>query len=311
MDKRFLILGGGGFIGSHLGDALLARGHTVRLFDRIGIPRYRDFSAGEAMEWVEGDFTSSADIEQAVAGCHLVFHLVSTTLPKSSNDDPIYDVECNVVGTLRLLEAARHAGVEKVVFVSSGGTVYGIPQTVPISENHPTDPVSAYGVGKLAIEKYLRLYHVLHGLDYAILRVANPYGERQRVAASQGAIAVFMDRALRGQTIEIWGDGSVVRDYIYVSDVVEALQRAAFHRGAQRVFNIGSGRGKNLNEILAAIEALLHVPVARRYVSGRVFDVPINVLDIARAKADLGWAPQVGFEDGLSRTLRWLSGGQS
>lgn len=307
MKQRFLVLGGGGFIGSHLSDALLADGHTVRLFDRIGITPYRNFSSKENVEWVQGDFNSRSDIENAVAGCHVIFHLVSTTLPKSSNEDPIFDVESNVVGTLRLLETASRFGVKKVVFVSSGGTVYGVPKSVPISETHPTDPVSSYGIGKLAIEKYLHLYHILHGLDYIVLRVANPYGERQRAVASQGAVAVFMNRALRSQPIEIWGDGSVVRDYIYIADVVEALKRAVVYNGNERVFNIGSGQGQSLNEILATLETLLQRPVTRRYSPGRAFDVPVNVLDIARARFHLDWEPQVTFADGLSRTMRWLS----
>jgi UDP-glucose 4-epimerase len=311
MNQRFLILGGAGFIGSHLCDALLSAGHTVRLFDRLGIPPYRVFTEQERIEWIQGDFNSAAEIEKALVGCQVVFHLVSTTLPKSSNDDPIYDVESNVIGTLRLLDAARHAGVEKIVFVSSGGTVYGVPQVVPISEIHPTDPVSSYGIGKLIIEKYLRLYEVLHGLNYCVLRVANPFGGRQRANAAQGAVAVFMNRAIHNQPIEIWGDGSIVRDYIYIADVVDALVKAAFYRGKERLFNIGSGQGKSLNDILAAIEVLLDRSVARTYLAGRVFDVLTNVLDIAHAQKHLAWSPQVSFEGGLERTFRWLSNPQS
>lgn len=307
MEKRSLILGGAGFIGSHLCDALLSEGHAVKAFDRPGVLPYHTFNRGEQVEWMEGDFNSAADIEQAVAGCQTVFHLVSTTLPKNSNDDPIYDVESNVVGTLRLLEAARRADVEKIVFISSGGTVYGVPQTVPIAETHPTDPISAYGIGKLAIEKYLHLYQVLYGLDYIVLRLANPYGERQRINAAQGAVAVFMSRALNHQTIEIWGDGSVVRDYIYIADVIDALVKAAAYRGRERLFNIGSGKGKSLNEILTAIGMLLGRQVERKYLAGRAFDVHANVLCTAHAQKNLAWSPQVSFDEGLARTLQWLS----
>ncbi len=307
MKKRFLILGGAGFIGSHLCDALLSAGHSVRLFDRLGVPPYRVFTEQEPIEWIQGDFSSTADIEKAVDGCQIVFHLVSTTLPKSSNDDPVYDVESNVVGTLRFLDAARHAGVEKIVFVSSGGTVYGVPQLIPISETHPTDPVSSYGIGKLAIEKYLHLYEVLHGMEYCVLRLANPFGERQRVNAAQGAVAVFMNRAIHNQPIEIWGDGSVVRDYIYIANVVDALVKAAFYSGKERLFNIGSGQGKSLNDILAAIEVLLNRPVNRTYLASRSFDVPANVLDITHAQKHLAWSPQVSFETGLTSTFLWLS----
>ena len=307
MKKRFLILGGAGFIGSHLCDALLSAGYSVRLFDRLGVPPYRVFTEQEPIEWIQGDFSSTADIEKAVDGCQIVFHLVSTTLPKSSNDDPIYDVESNVVGTLRFLDAARHAGVEKIVFVSSGGTVYGVPRVIPISETHPTDPVSSYGIGKLAIEKYLHLYEVLHGMNYCVLRLANPFGERQRANAAQGAVAVFMNRAIHNQPIEIWGDGSVVRDYIYIANVVDALVKAAFYSGKERLFNIGSGQGKSLNDILAAIEVLLNRPVNRTYLASRSFDVPANVLDITHAQKHLAWSPQVSFEAGLTGTFRWLA----
>jgi UDP-glucose 4-epimerase len=303
MKKRFLILGGAGFIGSHLCDALLLAGHSVRLFDRLGIAPHRAFGQDEAVEHFQGDFTSETEMQRAVQGCQVVFHLVSTTLPKTSNDDPVYDVESNVVGTLKLLEAARRAGVQKIVFVSSGGTVYGVPKSIPIAETHPTDPVSSYGIGKLMIEKYLYLYQTLHGLDYCVLRLANPFGERQRANSAQGAVAVFMHRAVNSMPIDIWGDGSVVRDYIYIADVTDALLKAAAYVGQERLFNIGSGQGKSLNEILSAIESLLSKPVARQYLAGRAFDVPVNVLDISHARDNLLWSPKISFEAGLAKTL--------
>ena len=222
---KCLILGGGGFLGSHLCDALLLKGYAVRIFDRPNLKRYRVFSADEDIEWVEGDFANQEDIAQAVPGCDIVYHLVSTTLPKSSNDNPVYDIETNVVSSLHLLKLARKKNVRKIIFISSGGTVYGIPNETPIKETHPTEPVCSYGISKLSIEKYLQLYHSLYGLDYCILRLANPYGERQRPTGAQGAIGVFIHKALNNEPIEIWGDGSVVRDYIYVSDVVEAFVR--------------------------------------------------------------------------------------
>ena len=164
---RCLILGGGGFIGSFLVDRLLELGHEARIFERPRVLPYRAFGREERVEWFVGDFQSVADVEAAVEGCNMVFHLISTTLPKNSNDDPIYDVETNLVGTLRLLSAAVRCGVKKVVFISSGGTVYGIPNRIPVSEDHPTEPLVSYGIVKLAIEKYLHLYWQLHGLDYS------------------------------------------------------------------------------------------------------------------------------------------------
>lgn len=305
---KCVLLGGGGFLGSHLADELLAEGHAVRIFDRPGVRPYRVFRAEEPVEWVEGDFLDPGQVDLAVAGCDAVYHLVSTTLPGSSNLDFARDVRTNVVGTLHLLEAVRRRGAGRFVLVSSGGTVYGIPRTIPIPEDHPTDPICSYGIGKLAIEKYLELHRRLHGLDYRVLRLANPFGERQRVATAQGAVTIFLDRALRGEEIEIWGDGSVVRDYFHVSDAASALARALTYEGSHRVFNVGSGRGLNLLEVIGAIEALLGTRVRRRHLPSRPFDVPASVLRIDRAREHLGWSPRVSFAEGLARTASWLRG---
>jgi UDP-glucose 4-epimerase len=303
---KYLVLGGGGFMGSWIVDALLARGATVRIFERPALVRYRMFTPDERIEWCEGDFQSARDVERAIEGIDLVFHLVSTTLPKNSNDDPVFDVSSNVVGTIRLLELAVTHRIGKIVFISSGGTVYGTPKKVPIPETHPTEPLVSYGISKLAIEKYLGLYQTLHGLRYAVLRVANPYGERQRMNAAQGAVAVFLHRALAGQPIEIWGDGSVVRDYIHVSDVVSAFLAAADHPGDAGIFNIGSGTGHSLNELIETMESLLGQPVQRRYLTARPFDVPTSILDIGKAREVLGWSPRVDLRSGLERTIRYL-----
>lgn len=304
---RCLVLGGRGFIGSHLVDALLARGHSVRCFDRPHIaPLGEAHLVDPNFELFEGDLVSEADLTEALKGCEVCFHLVSTTLPKSSNADPVFDVESNVLGSVRLLTRAVKVGLKKVVFVSSGGTVYGVPTQLPIPETHPTDPVCSYGITKLTIEKYLGLFKQLHDLDYTVLRIANPYGERQRTHASQGAVAVFMGKVLRGEPVEIWGDGSVIRDYIYISDVVDALLMALGHSGKERVFNIGAGRGHSINEVLDVIEKVTGRNVDRRYLSGRPFDVPASVLSIAQAKQSLGWSPKVDFSQGLERFAAWL-----
>jgi UDP-glucose 4-epimerase len=179
-----------------------------------------------AVEWIEGDLVNQEDLEAAIQGCDIIYHLVSTTLPKSSNDNPAYDIETNVIGTLHLLDLARKKMGKKVIFISSGGTVYGVPGEVPIKESYPTNPLCSYGIVKLTIEKYLALYHQLYGLDYCVIRPSNPFGERQRVTGAQGAVAVFLHKALRDEPIEIWGDGTVVRDFIYVGDLTAALVKA-------------------------------------------------------------------------------------
>jgi UDP-glucose 4-epimerase len=300
---KCVILGGAGFIGSHLVWALLERVYSVRVFDRPTAQRFED---PETIEWMEGDFLNREDVAEALRGCDTVFHLVSTTLPRSSNENPVYDIESNVVGTVRLLDLARAAGIRKIVFVSSGGTVYGRPVHVPIPESHPTDPICSYGIGKLTVEKYLHLYHVLYGLDYCVLRLANPYGPRQRVKAAQGAVTVFLHRALNGQPVDVWGDGSVVRDYIYIGDAVRAMVDVIAYDGTAKVFNIGSGMGTSVNDLLDIIESVTHRRVERRYTSGRSFDVPANVLDISMARSELGWYPLTPLETGIERTYRWM-----
>lgn len=306
---RCLVLGGKGFMGSHLVDALVRRTWPVKAFDRADIPTLNDKTVAARVEWLDGDFTCDADVGRALSGCDVCYHLVSTTLPRSSNADPVFDVETNVAGTIRMLNHAVRLGVKKIVFISSGGTVYGIPRSVPIDEDHPTNPICSYGITKLAIEKYLHLYRTLHGLDYTVLRLANPFGERQRIYASQGAVAVFMGKVLRGETIEIWGDGSVVRDYIYVGDAVAAMISAATYQGDARTFNIGSGVGVSLNEILDSIESVTGRKARRQYTAARAFDVPVSVLATDRAKVALKWAPETSFTEGLAKLMTWMQSG--
>lgn len=301
-----LVLGGAGFIGSHLSEALQRAGHHVRIFARPHGDRLAWFPRASGFETFTGDFLNPQSLLPALRGAEIVFHLVSTTLPKSSNDNPMYDVETNLLGTLRLLELCRGQKVRKVVFVSSGGTVYGVPQRVPLDENHPTDPTCSYGIHKLAVEKYLHLARVVHGLDYCVLRPANLYGPRQRLDIAQGAVAVFLDRAMRGAAIEIWGDGSVVRDYVYVEDAVQAIVAAMAFDGEPRVFNVGSGAGVSLNQLVEQVRALVARPVRVEYKAARSLDVPVNVLDSSLAARHLAWRPSTPLSEGLRRTYEWM-----
>ena len=301
--KTCLILGGGGFIGAALTDRLLLEGWVVRIFDRHGVPPYRAFGPDELVEWVEGDFQDLAAVRSALQGANAVVHLISTMLPRQSNEEPYSDVQSNVLGSLQLLHEMVSQGVHRIVFASSGGTVYGVPGRVPIREDHPTLPEVSYGICKLMIEKYLYLFSQLHGLRPVSLRIANPYGGLQRIDRAQGAVGVFLHRALHAEPVEIWGDGSIVRDYLHVDDVASALSAALTYEGRHQVMNIGAGRGLSLNGLLDAIEALLGRKVDRRYMPGRGFDVPVSVLDISLAQAELDWTPRISLADGLRLTL--------
>lgn len=303
---KIAVFGGGGFIGSTIADRLLKDGHSLRIFERPRVEAYRHFSALEQVDWITGDFTSVHDVTAAIDGVDVVLHLISTTLPKNSNDDTIYDVQSNLVGTLQLLNAMVARQVGKMVFISSGGTVYGNPCYLPIDENHPTEPRVSYGITKLAVEKYLLMYQSLHGIKVNILRVANPFGERQRVETAQGAVAVFLSKAIQNQAIEIWGDGSVTRDYLYVSDVAEAFAGAVNYSGSKSVFNISSGVGTSLNEMITLLERVLGRQVIRHYLPARPFDVPTSVLANNLARQELGWTPKVTLEEGVIKTSAWM-----
>lgn len=298
---RCLVTGGNGFIGQHVCAALNASGYDLRVLDiamaRDPIPQ---------VEYVVGSFADSAILEQALRGCESLIHLGWTSLPASSNQAPANDAEINVVGSVRLLEQAVTVGLKQVVFASSGGTVYGPPECTPIDEAHPTRPLCAYGISKLAVEKYLDFFHEHHGLRTTSLRIANPYGPGQDPRKPQGAVAVFAQLALQNATAEIWGDGGIVRDFIHIRDVAQAFVASLKHGESQGTFNIGSGRGISLDELIRVIEQSTQMKLKRRYLPARQFDVPISILDIQKARRVLGWAPTVTLNEGITDTIRWL-----
>lgn len=306
---RCVVLGGTGFIGLNLIEALLRAGHDVLCVDQCGThERLTQASLGSLhLASLFGDAWNPGLLEEALVECDICFHLISSTIPQTSNTDPRFDVQSNLLGTLTLLDACVKSGVKKVIYLSSGGTVYGVPENVPIREDHPTNPSCSYGIVKLAVEKYLELYRILHGLDYSIIRLSNPYGERQRTTGAQGAVAVFLGKAMRGESIEIWGDGNVSRDYVHISDVVRCLTKVMNANDPRaRLMNVGSGRGCTINQLLTVISAVVQRELSVRYLPGRSFDVPSNVLSIDRANKVLDWYPTVDLEQGVRRFAQWL-----
>lgn len=303
---KCLVLGGGGFIGSHVVDALVEQGHGVRVFERQNVNIRNIAHVLSHIELMHGDFLNEDDLCRAVAGMDVIVHLVSTTLPKSSNDDAAYDIETNVIGTIRLLNLVKQTGVRKIIFASSGGTVYGVPQFQPIAETHPTAPICSHGIAKLTIEKYLHLYHHLYGLDYTVLRFANPYGDRQDPMSGQGAVTAFLWQILKEEPISIWGDGTVARDYFYISDLVSAVVAAIEREAPSKIYNIAGGVSHTLNELINIMQAITGRMPIIQYLPARKLDVPINVLDISRAQKELLWQPQIPLEEGLARTWDWL-----
>jgi UDP-glucose 4-epimerase len=300
---RILVLGGNGFIGSHLVDKLLRENHYVRVFDR-NEEHYRKALAN--VDYFTGEFGNRGLLSEALDGIDIVIHMISSTLPKTSNDDPAFDIQSNVVDSLFLLEQCVAKKIKKIIFISSGGTIYGYPQSLPVKEDHQTNPICSYGIGKLTIEKYLYLFKELYDLDYVILRPSNPYGSRQNPFGIQGVISVFIGKILRNETIEIWGDGSVVRDYIYVADLVEAIYLTISCESSYRLFNVGMGKGYSLMELLSVIKNISGCDIKISNTPTRACDVPKIYLDITRATEELNWTPSTSIETGIKYTWDFI-----
>ncbi|MEI8396686.1 MAG: NAD-dependent epimerase/dehydratase family protein [Rhodospirillaceae bacterium] len=302
---KVLVLGAGGFLGSHVVTALLIRGHSVSALTRSQ-PRDPALLNHPGVVWHFGDYTDGAVLDRARADCPVIIHLASSSAPALSNQNPLRDLDEGVTATIRLLERVKTGSTRRIIFVSSGGTVYGSQQQMPISEDAPTNPICAYGVSRLAIEKYLLLYRHLYGLDAVILRVSNPFGEFQVNSRQQGVIAAFSRALLEGRPLTIWGNGTVIRDYVYAGDVAEALVLAAEATApTETVLNIGSGVGRSLLEVLDGFRHLTGQIITPSFQPARTGDVAEVVLDIRRAVRVLDWCPKVSWHDALNRAWRW------
>jgi UDP-glucose 4-epimerase len=296
------VTGGSGFLGTALLQALKRAGVVARSMD-IGPAKVTEVHS----------FTGSAlsgDLDPAfLRGADTLVHLAWSSLPASANEAFSQDAETNLIGTMRLFEACHAAGVARIVFASSGGTVYGRARVRSIPEDAPLDPLNAYAAGKVAAEAYLRAFCHVRGMQAVIVRLANPYGPGQTGARGQGLVAVAMRRALDGAPIEVWGDGEIVRDYLYIDDVAGAFVKASGYQGRESVFNVGSGIGRSINDVLAAIERVVGTPLNIERKPGRAIDAPINVLDPSRAENLLGWRAETSFDVGLEATWRWMRDG--
>jgi UDP-glucose 4-epimerase len=299
---KVLVTGGSGFIGSHVVDKLLAHGHSVRVFDRQA-ERFR--APLPDVDYRFGNYTDRMALVEALTGVDAVYHLLSTTVPGTADLDPVTDVQDNLIGAIKLLESMRGLGLRRILFLSSGGTVYGIPETIPIPETHALRPISAYGIVKASIEHYLEMYRRARGFSPIIIRASNPFGPRQAHSGVQGVISTFLRQILAGEPIEIWGDGSVVRDYLEVGDLAELCVRAGTSH-CEGAYNAGSGYGLSINEIIEAVRKVTGSDFETVYEPGRLVDVPCSVLDCSRAKTDFGWECKTGFDAGLRNTWNWL-----
>jgi UDP-glucose 4-epimerase len=301
-----LILGGGGFIGSNLCEELLSRGYNVTVFDKLNFSQKNIQEFENSIEIIEGDFSNEIDVEKSLDGIDYVYHLVSTTIPATSNANPTYDVETNLISSLKLFEVCLAKKIKKIIFLSSGGTVYGIPEKVPVTEDQFSNPICSYGIVKRSIEEYLFMFNKLYGMDYNVFRMSNPYGEKQNPHAAQGVIPVFLYKAILKQPIEIWGDGEVVRDYIYIKDAVKVLASSIEVNSDRKIFNLSSGEGRSLNDILNIIKKVMKEDLKVEFREGRKLDVPVNVLDNTRVKEIFNWQPEISLEEGIKNTYDYL-----
>ncbi len=299
-----MLIGGSGFIGSHFSRHLLANGIQPVVVDWVR-------PSVEGVEYHASELRTVADLKPGVLeSVEAVYFLAWTTKPQAANQSPAYDLESNVLAGLHFLDGLLLLNKRpRIIFISTGGAVYGVPECTPTPESACAWPIGAYGISKLAFEHYLALYHRLHGLDYIILRPGNPYGEGQSPDAGQGAIGVFLGHLVKDEPIHIWGDGCTTRDYLYIQDLAEAMFQALNYtpttRGG-RIFNLGSGQGLSLNQLLDAITRVTGVKPDVRYEAARVVDVPAIVLDCTRAETYLGWRAGTSLEVGLTRTWAWI-----
>ncbi|OJX62633.1 MAG: UDP-glucose 4-epimerase [Micrococcales bacterium 73-13] len=308
--SRFLVVGGNGFIGSHVVDELAARGHAVAVFDRFSgtRPRYRALG----VDRIVGDVLNAADVAAAVPGHEFVFHFVSTTSPATAESAPTLELSTNVPASVELFRVAAESGVRRMLFASTGGAIYGDQDVLSMHEELAPQPISPYAIGKLAIEGYLRYFQRRFGLDSVAFRISNPYGPRQGVGRRQGVIPIFLNELAGGRPLTVFGDGSMVRDFIAVGDVARMLVDVAEGAPRHPIYNIGSGRGVAVSELVDVIGrvtgravAVEHRPVPPTFVD-RV------VLDTARFRAEFGEPELVSLDDGIAATWEdMLAGGAS
>lgn len=307
---RALVTGAAGFIGSTLVDRLLADGHTVVGLDNFASGRASNLEhlvGNPAHVFVEADIVT-ADLE-AILDEHrpeVVFHLAAQIDVRHSVADPQFDASVNVIGTVRLAEAARRAGVRKIVHTSSGGSIYGTPPTYPTPETVPTDPASPYAAGKVAGEIYLNTFRHLYGLDCSHIAPANVYGPRQDPHGEAGVVAIFAQALLSGKPTKVFGDGTNTRDYVFVDDVVDAFVKASGDAGGGQRFNIGTGVETSDRQLHSAVAAAVGGPDDPEFHPPRLGDLKRSCLDIGLAARVLGWQPKVGLQQGVARTVEYF-----
>lgn len=298
------ITGGAGFIGSHLADAFLAEGYRVLIVDNLSGGRRENVPPGAELHALDIRSKEAAELVRT-AGVDLLVHHAAQMDVRKSVENPVFDADVNILGSLNLLEAARHGGVRQVIFASTGGAIYGEQDYFPADENHPVRPVSPYGVSKLALERYLFFYHTAYGLDATCLRYANVYGERQNPHGEAGVVAIFLNRLLAGQTPTINGPGLQTRDYVHVSDVVRA-NLAVVGKTGFNIYNVGTGVETSVVDLYQSIARAVGSPGEAQHGPAKPGEQQRSVINASRLRGDLGLPDPLPLEQGIQRTADWF-----
>jgi len=299
---RVLVIGGCGFIGSHIVDELIIAGHDISVVDHSE-EKFRPPVHG--VTYYYEDILSIANIKEAIKKADVVLHTVSSTNPASSNTDPQADIQTNLLGMVQLLECMRELNKKRIIFLSSGGTVYGKPEILPIPENHTLNPQCSYAVVKIAMEQYLNVFSNLYGFQTTVIRPSNPYGPRQWYEGAQGVIANFTANALQNEALTLWGTGLDIRDFFHVKDLAKLCVQFV-ECGQPGLFNAGSGQGHTIREIIDTLETIHGSALHINQLEKRDFDIPKVVLDIQKVQTCLNWSPEILLYDGMSDYYRWL-----
>lgn len=304
-----MILGAAGFIGTNLALALSKEENNILYLVDEDINYFNGYPLKECdnVHFCEVNYLSYNQMRTLISCVDIVYHLISTNNPTSSNESIENDISENITITTYILEACVKANVKKIVFMSSGGAIYGRNVVCPIGEDDEKNPITTYGIQKLALEKLLYLYNYLYGLDYVVIRLANPYGPYQRPNGKLGVVSTFVHCAIHNEPLHVYGDGTVVRDYIYIEDAIRAILKIVNSKTNYRIYNIGSGVGTSVNEIIELIHNVIGHKLNVSYSEGRVVDVPVNYLNISRYEKEYGKLYCRPLNEGINKTIEFMS----
>jgi len=309
--NKIVVFGGDGFIGRHLVKRLASynKSNEIYVFDRFSTYQTdsgHPFKKINNVQIVRGNFFNRDEVNDVLKGATYVFHLISSTNPATSQNDPLIDIDTNIRSSVELFQLCAEHKVKKVIFFSSGGTVYGDIDSKMIREDSAPQPLSPYGIGKLTIEHYLRYFKHTHNLNYIVYRVANPYGPGQNIYGKQGVIPIFMHRYITHEPLTIYGDGAMMRDYIYIDDLISMVSESYDKQNKNEVYNIGNGKGVNINELVTAIEACSQYAIDKKHIESPSTYIQNSVLDTSLFTKEFNLKPTISLEEGIKRTWDYV-----